>query len=551
MFDSDIKIDDEILQQVLSSNTDTKLKVIVSSIQKQQNQAIRYTQKPNLVVLGPAGSGKTSVGLHRMAYLLYNFREKLKSEDILVISNNNIYNSYIANIIPELGEADINRVTFMDLIQKFVPQNFTVFDYYEQSEYYINSDKKDVRMKAIKIKNSIEFLEYIKKYFATYKGEFCDIKYKEIIICTKEELENRFDFTDNPNNFAFSLLVNRVYSYIDAKVSDFFEENKDSIKSEIIKNNEGIADDDYINSIYNSTLESTKANNRNKFKNVCNLNSINIYKSVLSGFLKENKEDKVIYDFTFDKIAQNKLLFEDLLVITCIKLFLGEVKNINTIKQVLLDEAQDFNILQHFIIKTILNGSKFTILADINQGIFSSINISDKSDFISIYGEESTDIIKLNKSYRSTQQINELAVKLLDKNDIEYFNREGKIPQIIVTDNKIEQIKQIINDNNLANENSGCIITKTIGEAKEIYEELKKDFRLSLIVSPDDVLLSGWVVMPVILSKGLEFDNVIVSNASQKEFNTSEDRRILYLMCTRALHQLYIVAEEGLTKFLE
>jgi DNA helicase-2/ATP-dependent DNA helicase PcrA len=198
MFDSNLKIDDEILQEILSKNADNKMKAIVTTIQREQNRVIRNEEFKNLIVQGPAGSGKTSVALHRIAYLLYKYREKITPYNIIIFSPNEIFNDYISNVLPQLGEENMYQTTFKEYMHKAIGGQFVKENSSDMMEYILNCKKYsdyETRIKSIKFKSSVEFIDILKQY-VTYaekmSREFKDIVFRGKLIISSKKLDEMF-----------------------------------------------------------------------------------------------------------------------------------------------------------------------------------------------------------------------------------------------------------------------------------------------------------------------------------------------------------------------
>ena len=220
---SDIKIDDDILRDVLGENTHEHLRVIVNSIQREQNKAIRYSDSKNLIVYGPAGSGKTSVGFHRIAYLLYRNRKELISSEIVMFSNNDIFSSYVADIIPELGEMPINYSSFYNIFKAELSE-YSVLDYYDLANSLINGD--NLRKKNAVLKYDEKFIDYLKVHAENYLPEFKDVTLYDETIISKDAILDRY-VSDSEN--APSARVERLVSFVNGVIDEYFMEHKEEI----------------------------------------------------------------------------------------------------------------------------------------------------------------------------------------------------------------------------------------------------------------------------------------------------------------------------------
>lgn len=474
-YDTNMAVQDELLGKVLSENTDKVLRVIIDTITKEQNKAIRKSHLVDLLVEGPAGSGKTSVGMHRLSYLLYHNRENLSSEKIAVLSRNDIFSSYISAILPELGEENINAVNFDSLIWHGVPKHFKKMGYYEQVDYLLKNKGDNARRRSICLKYSPEFLDYIEENYKKYKGRKKD-----------------FD------------TAKEVYLWL--------------------------------------------------FKHYVQFG------------------DEEIYADTQMYLEKDKLFYEDLLLISYVRVLLGGIKTLEQISHVVVDEAQDYCRVQLRIIKRLYSKSKFTIMADVNQAISPEISIVKTEEFLEIFGGK-VQQVKLGKSYRSTAPINEFAFDILGIHDSDlYVDRAGKKPECIeiagkggtATKEAAKKVLQILEsipaDKSVGiltcDGNSAWDVKRLLGmnvpeqEETEPWQDEPSGVasdaqmrQIQYILAPDKTLEEKIVVMPIMLAKGLEFDVVIVwDDRGQQYFE--ENRNLKYLMATRALHELYFVSFE-------
>ncbi len=532
-FDTDMKINDEILQVVLSQESQDKLKVIVNSIQKEQNTAIRYSSNENIIIFGPAGSGKTSIGLHRVAYLLYHNRHNLQSREIMLFTNSNIFSSYIADIIPELGENDIVKTDFFDIILANFDSQFKIYDYYEMSNNLLSKNNAQ-RKSEIKIKFSNEFIRYIEENTVINAFECKDITVFGHEIMNKEEILHRFT---GDTEFNHAQKIERIISICTDEIEHYFVQNQALIMSEI----EAVADPvDDFKEIYRSCRRRTKHQAKIDLYSSFAINEIRLYQRFLKSYCIDNSCTE-IYKRTASLLNENKVKYEDALAVLYIKILLGTIKKFKQPKHILIDEAQDICALQHKIITKICDKSKFTLLADINQGVLPEINMTSKEELLNIYGARA---INLSKSFRSTRQINEVALRLLQGEKYDIFEREGEKVEFLEGMDSAKAILSLIESGKLRGK-STCIVTKSISQAQNLYAQLyEKNKKIKLLDDRSEEFSDGIMVVPLIFTKGLEFDNVIIADADKLCENLEENRRILYLMVTRALHRLFVIFKE-------
>lgn len=530
--DSDIKIDDEILVEALSESTKEHLKVIVSSIQREQNRAIRYSDDKSLIVTGPAGSGKTSVGFHRLAFLLYRNRNELTSSDIVMFSNSDIFSSYVADIIPELGEMPINYADFYSVFRVEL-SGFLIGDYYSLADCLISKDK--LRRKSIELKYSEPFINYLKAHAENYIPTFSDIKVFDETIISSAQLSHRYD---GEEKLTASLKAERLTSFADSIIDEYFREHERELY-EIIDKTSAL-DEDTKKLLIVKRREIKRLSSDN-IRSAIVAEPAGIYKNILADYILFTGKDYTdVLTATNEKISKGILDFEDALAILFVKSVMGDTAVLSGVKHVLIDEAQDMCLLQHKIIRTMFPKAKFTLLCDKNQAIVPEINTADYDSLISLYDANS---LYLDKSYRSTKKINEYALSLLNEDEkYDIFERDGEDVAFIKASDYLTELKnELLRLASLSA--STCIITKTIDEAQKLHAALFPYYNgLKLCDNKSAEFTSAPTIMPLVLTKGLEFDNVIVVDKGNC-FDGDENRRYLYMASTRALHRLTIIKD--------
>lgn len=493
IFDNDLNISDSLLQEVLAEESSDKMKNIVNTIQEEQNKVIRNTEDKNLIVEGIAGSGKTSVALHRIAFLLYRI-PNLTSSNVVVFTPNKVFSEYISNVLPELGEDNTYDMTFYDLLCQNINEykdieNFTDFI----SRYYKgNVDNYDM----VKYKQSDEIIKdidnYINNLLSTIK--FNDkLEYDNFIEIDTEELNNMLNYKYN----RFPL----------------FERIKEMSKR--------IASNNYEGSAKNaSSIEK-------KLKELLNI-KLDL-KDIFNNFYQSE------YSKYKDKVNDKCLYYEDACIFLYIKSLLVGFNTNHVIKEIVIDEAQDYNKLQYLIIKKTFKTSNYTILGDTNQTINPYYKYDSLEELTSIF--ESSKYITLTKTYRSTGKIIDYTNKILGLNHVTAI-RNDKASDIIFRNN-ITKNDFLADINNLkTTSKSIAIITKNDSEAEEVYNMLKDDLDIMLIDGFGHIK-RDLVVVPSYVAKGLEFDSVIIYTDKDNKYQ-EKDKYLFYVACTRAQHNLII-----------
>ena len=493
IFDNDLNISDSLLQEVLAEESSDKMKNIVNTIQEEQNKVIRNTEDKNLIVEGIAGSGKTSVALHRIAFLLYRI-PNLTSSNVVVFTPNKVFSEYISNVLPELGEDNTYDMTFYDLLCQNINEykdieNFTDFI----SRYYKgNVDNYDI----IKYKQSDEIIKdinnYINNLLSTIKFNN-KLEYDNFIEIDTEELNNMLNY--KYNRFPLFERIKEISKRIASNNYEGSTKNASSIEKK-------------LKELLNIKLD---------LKDIFN----NFYQSEYSKY-KDKVNDKYLY-------------YEDACIFLYIKSLLVGFNTNHVIKEIVIDEAQDYNKLQYLIIKKTFKTSNYTILGDTNQTINPYYKYDSLEELTSIF--ESSKYITLTKTYRSTGKIIDYTNKILGLNHITAI-RNDKASDIIFRNN-ITKNDFLTDINNLKTiSKSIAIITKNDKEAEKVYNMLKDDLDIMLIDGFGHIK-RDLVVVPSYVAKGLEFDSVIIYTDEDNKYQ-EKDKYLFYVACTRAQHNLII-----------
>jgi DNA helicase-2/ATP-dependent DNA helicase PcrA len=526
MFDCSVAIEDEMLQRALASTSEDKMKNIVTTIQREQNRAVRDENSDVLIVAGSAGSGKTSVALHRISYLLYHHRQTLNEKNILIFSPNDVFNEYISDVLPSLGEKNVMQTTFIDFADKTIERSKQ--GYFEYLEQLINGEVQENRYQYIKSKGSRAFTESIEKYVSVIREK--GIEFKDILNCDELVMaasEMLGIFNQCHKIFAIEQCLDKVKM-------GFYERTKAEMKKRVPILKEQVFEEKGPN--YYFTEEEMTRDARAlwhqeflrleaEFDEQNTLNCYNLYNQIL----------KLNYENSKPIGLEDLIFYEDIAPILYIKFLIGQLRPVKEIKHVIIDEAQDYNFLQYRLLSRLFLNAKFTILGDVNQ----TVNADKPQDFEYIknaFDNKTVDMMSLKKAYRSTIEISEYASKILCNTDFECVLRHGEavLEDILETSEKADYINKII-EQTKGKYSTTAIITKTKVQAKLLYSILKPKFDIKLIADNDAIFTKGILIMPSYLSKGLEFDCVIV------DVDSEFDSNLLYTCCTRALHKLVVM----------
>jgi len=537
LFDNDIAIDDEILRRELSKSADAHIKTIVNTIQTEQNKAIRAAAH-NVLVHGPAGSGKTSVGLHRLAYLLYRDRNSLTSAKVRIFAPSPIFASYIAGIIPELGEEDVQNLDFPALMKDMGKDHRSFHGAYQQIEYMVAHPPNDERSMWLTHKYAPQFLDEVEAYVANYTPSFEDVMFNTDKLCSRARLEELYQ--DRTISSTLKSKTDRVISYVERTYSDYFKVKFNAI-TELFNNIHG---ENFSDHEIRVKYEEEKSIVIRDLKNRLRPRSSKLYGRFLKSYAYKTG---LSHQFARQALDMDKLYYEDALMLFYIDILTGQVAQDKTVKHILLDEAQDLSHLHHRILNRLYVSSNFTILADANQALYKGINLDSIDELKALY--PTAQDIPLSKSYRSTYEINTFAAQFLQTpNPDASYTRHGDEPQIVQTANPIAAVLDILPQQ--AEYNTVGILLPTAGEAVKFHALLKELYPknnrppLRLIASEDDDFAPGVMVMAVPFAKGLEFDVVICPGYGSTSFDGELGNRLMYLICTRALHRLYLFKEQ-------
>lgn len=505
-FESDTKIDDDILKETLGSNGDVQLKNIVRTIQREQNTIIRNTKDKIMVIQGAAGSGKTSIALHRIAYLLYHDREHLKSSNILILSPNSVFSDYISHILPELGEENIKEMSF-DLfayreLKSVADDCEDKYDYLEKQMKFPDREAS-LRMKE---KQSLSFIGLMESFLAILEDELVDLHKVEFkrFVKTEEEMIQLFYF-----RFQNVPLLNRM----DA-VKEYFIDEYETLHSRNISEEE----QEYIQALFDK-MYVTK----------------DLYK-IYNWMLK---------DYGFEPLPEvecekRKIPYEDVYPMLYLKYRLNGLKKRKEIKHLVIDEMQDYSYLQYAIIDNMFS-CRMTILGDKAQTL--DDEQQDVLKFLpGIFGKNIRKII-INKSYRNTVEIAEYAAKLVKASNIEILERHGK--EVLEEHfNNIDSLLDKIKEDLLKSKNyeTIAVLTLTEEDARDIYRLLGKklfdmDYPIHYIDRNSSSFKKGITVTTYYFAKGLEFDQVF---EAYRDKGNPFTKQASYIGATRALHELYV-----------
>jgi DNA helicase-2/ATP-dependent DNA helicase PcrA len=581
MFDTSLTIGDEILQKVLGKATaDNYMHNIVATIQQEQNRIIRHDSGRLLIVHGAAGSGKTSAALQRIAYLLYKYRDNLDADQILLFSPNSMFKSYVSNVLPELGEESMEQVTFQEYLDHRLSKTFLVENPYEQLEYVLTkkgADGYSARLAGIKFKASLRFYDAIQSFIESLAAggmTFKDITFRGETIVTAQQISDQFYLHETSLRLSNRLEKLKEWLIKELKSIQKTESDKAWVQEEmeLLSNEkyhearaflakkkgferEEVADYEVDPRALARLLVHKKMKPlRQRVRSYQFIDFKSLYLQIFAESARIEQwlegeppeEWPAICQGTNEALSADKLWYEDATPFLLLKeLILGFQIN-SSIKHIVVDEAQDYSPFQFEFMKRLFPAARMTVLGDFNQAIFAHASEAVNFDVLKeLYGPEKTEIINITRSYRSTRPIIEFTRKLVPNGDkIIPFDRDGEEPVVTEVDDfeslhatiaeRVEELKA-------KGYRSIAIICKSSEESGKAYEALFAGIEnLKLLKMNSMEYEQGVVVVPSYLSKGIEFDAVIIYNASDEVYGDESLRRVFYTACTRAMHYLEV-----------
>ncbi|WP_278626409.1 UvrD-helicase domain-containing protein [Parabacteroides gordonii] len=502
MIESSLTVHDDILQKELSANTDEKMKNIVATIQREQNRIIRNEDAHVLIIQGVAGSGKTSIALHRIAYLLYTFKGSISSKDILIISPNKVFADYISNVLPELGEETVPETSMEQILSGILDNKYNYQNFFGQITELLGKPTPEF-IERIQYKSSLDFISQLDKFVLYIENNYfkaSDVHLNKHIIIPAEFIDEQFRrFNRYPMRQRFETMTDYILEMM--KVQYGFTATtaeRNTLKKEIKKMFAGN-------------------------------NDMQVYKDFFDWIGKPE----------LLKLRKNRMLeYTDLAPLAYLHLSLEGNTLQSPVKHLLIDEMQDYSPIQYKVISKLYPCRK-TVLGDASQ----SVNPygSSTAGMISktfVTGE----VMKLCKSYRSTYEITDFAQRIRSNDELEPVERHGEKPEIYrftSPEKEVAGIADLISTFKKSGYKSLGIICKTELQAKETDLQLKKyTDEVYFLSNQNTAFVKGIIITSAHMAKGLEFDEVIIPQTDNKNYHSEIDRSMLYVAATRAMHKL-------------
>lgn len=568
-FDVDLVSSDNLLQKYLNANNDSRLKSIVATIQSEQNDIIRRPIDENVIIQGVAGSGKTTVALHKIAYLVYNYINSVKQSQYLVIGPNPVFIKYIKTVLPDLDVSGVSQLTFEQFAKYYIGEEIEINPSNKKISASIAGKSNDID----KFKSSMLYKNMLENFFELYlKGIVSKpLKLNDFVVLTEEEMAPIFARALEEQH---ATLQGRVDATIE-RLIDYVKNNVDSI---LTRYNE------YENNLFKNASLEERESLRKKFikerieiqKN-CSatirkyfakavLSPIKLYRLFISmlddfniyGYKKINELKKT----TMVNIKGNKYDFEDLAALLYLKLRTEPNRQYSNIKHTVIDEAQDLGIFNFYVLKKCLPTSTFSIFGDLAQSIYDYRGIDNWDEVNSLIFNNKANIVNFNKSYRTTASIMNVADAIsesinLGKSDL--VVRQGlpvSFDEASTSNELVEQIANKIKEYKEKGYKTIAVISKTDLLSRYINDDLRElGIVIPNVTEKDDVSLDEFSVCTISnqLAKGLEFDAVILNNVNDKIYSCDStlDMKLLYVAVTRALHELDVTYNGKLPEVLQ
>ena len=555
-FDADVQVQDAFLRELLSKNTSMQMKAIVETIQRDQDQVIRDMQSELMMVQGAAGSGKTSVALHRIAYLMYQglVERKLESSQILIISPNAVFEKYISRVLPELGERQVKTVLFDEVFHEILPDcDFESRSDWAEKWLAESTDKALLRrVRAFKgSEKCTELMERVVKALPESILPICDVCYGDTLLFTKEEVREKLLKAKKNSPLAYRLkwLENEIMEKAHALKPDRmaalreealaqlddYSDLKATIRMLLIKDAE-----ETVRAVQTFTKVDCEREYRALYENKA------LFISLCEGLLPVEELEE-IRRYTL----KSPWAYEDAAALCYLTERVQGYGYYTDMRQVVLDEAQDTDEMHMALMKLLFPRARFTILGDVHQTLLGNPNRSVYESFRRILNKEPSMLVNLNKSFRCTRQIWAFASRFLPvQNQGECFSRNGEAPQLCAhtKDEKAAAVAAAYLESGLG---TVAFIAKTKRHAQEVYERLEGSIPLRLLDGEHLQDFKGAVVLPLYVAKGLEFDGVVVMDADETHYGAAADTDLLYIAATRALHRLCLVSKTNITPLAE
>ena len=580
IFDTDIVSQDQYLASALNAMTGDRLKEIVTTIQAEQNYVIRHPLKRSLVVAGAAGSGKTTIALHRIAYLLYAFSHQLRPENMLILAPNPLFLNYIAGVLPDLGVENVRQTTFIRLIADWLGDIFPKIDTQDRTERVLNVPEAElsrITMQA-QFKGSLRMMALLDAFLDTYEASFAPedgIFFGPVELYSKEEMDHFLLVDEKPFPMQrrvqeFKKQLAKRANAAGKQLTQFYTRESDR-RSALLRESE--KDPEVLKTklrrLYETrdarikqAQEAVKPFVKDILSNLPTLNPIDLYRLFWEGILQSaaGEAERMTAESTLDLIARKKPLSpEDVAPIAYIAMRVTERKKFD-IRHIVIDEAQDFSPFEIALLNRMMPAATFTIVGDLMQGIHAWRALTNWGALTDSLFSGAASFHSLTTSYRNTIEIMTSALTVAkrrptpNQTQVKPVERHGDAPVFEAykaQDEGIRRIEQIVREWKNTGLTTIAVIERTEKDAKKLSSLLAPDLKATYLNVDDSAYSGGVSVVPASSAKGLEFDGVIIANADESTYADRDlDARLLYVCMTRPLHKLHVLYKNRLTPLL-
>ncbi|WP_062047047.1 RNA polymerase recycling motor HelD [Bacillus sp. JCM 19034] len=517
--------------------------------------------------------------MQRVAYLLYRYREQMNADQVILFSPNALFNQYVAQVLPELGEENMQQTTFQAYLEHRLSTEWRIEDSYDQLEYVLTRQHDSdyfQRLESIGIKSSLVFMDELDRYFQSLQQKgllFRDINFRGQRLFQANWIQEHFYKIDQSLStpHRLEILIDILLKHLDIfekeeRKKNWVLEEVEQLSVEVIQSvfkrvereSDGYMDELRQEQLLRALVVRRKLKPIRAFIQQARFLDLsmlykdflqNIQRQLFSNYLYFNE----VIDTTIQRLQNRQLYYEDMTPYLYLKSMIEGFEVNMAIRHVLIDEAQDYSPFQLSYILKLFPKARFTILGDLNQAIYAhSYQSKSFQLFSSNLFDGKVETYSLTKSYRSTRQIMELANRII-QSDIEPFNRTGVKPTLIKIDNEKERCKEIIQLVKKTNANSDrklAIICKSDQQAYIAYKQLKEQLDVTYVKKDTTEVSNSVIVTPAYLAKGMEYDHVIVYDASSDSYAEEKDRNMIYITCTRAMHTLHLFYQGELSSLL-
>ncbi len=576
LFDIDITTNDTFLQSYLGANADNRLKDIVSTIQAEQNRIIRADMWTPLIVQGAAGSGKTTIALHRIAYLVYTHEKTFKPEAFMIIAPNTLFLNYISEILPELGVDRVRQTTFEDFAMDLIGKRFKLRD--PNEKLMVLAENKDPvwahrLAEASRLKASTRYKVLLDRFMDEMEKEMLpdrDFSILGEVLMSRAELvklftveyrrwpvKNRLEELKKHMVTAAKRRKNALAAKVERDCQLLIEKIKAGEGSETDKRLQIIEAYDDRDQRHKTLQKDVSRIISDHLSGIMKPQAFDWYKRFVE-WLAENAADAdeaFVAEWSAKVLADKKIELEDLAPLIHLRYRVHGLDEKIPVRHIVVDEAQDFSAFQFDVIRRIVPDSSFTILGDLCQGIHSYRSLSNWQEIQEqVFHDRRSEVLTLEQSYRTTVEIMDAANLVAERMNIPGVKkaipviRHGEVVTVRMhgPEDAGKPIAGIISARMKELMGKGmkllAVIGKTLEECRDLHKLLVKDIpELRLITGAEGEYGGGVMVVPAHLSKGLEFDGVILADASASRYTENLiDAKLLYVALTRAMHVLDI-----------